>query len=603
MDISYGNEPSLAYEHPPPYSPVRGACEGSNGLWDEKKDDGIVVRIARTWTRTATLHEAPKKLARTTSDYLQQRTWPAIRDTTTHVTPIISSAPQTTWSFIRDHVWRSIRAYPLKATQFWGLLLLILGIGPFVIYGMRARGWRDIFYYGAFAAKTMGCGDALGVPQNSTVVGVEALFVLDWTFGEFSFSRVKTIDVAWDILVGRGVQMMFWAISYRIFSDALLRLVERHPVSFETFKSISLEGPGLGSSWVLLKQLFRNRGARTWFLFFYMLLASFYVLSIPPLLGAMSGYDSTSIAWVAIGNDDTIVPSSQVKNSYIIYGAGNETYDQPICDTTTQELRDSFYHNMDMEKYCDCKLPNGTVLPYQQWTSTYYSYSYNGEAPSGPYQFGDCKIHFEGQTGVYQSTWGQDSQYPRARDWGEYACNYSFPVTLENGKTYSIYDINYSTDGYCFQNKTYKYLDLVQTLRCLPDTANPSYQWGFSSAMIGVCFIINLVWCLSMWVVWQDALRATLVRSGYRMSPLRAAFVLTEAARQSTGVGVEGLVLRDRRLLRRELRQGKGRKEAVVDRNVFEEGGGEDEMEHWKGSTVTIKRRPVGSRGKYDVGV
>ncbi|KAF2446473.1 hypothetical protein P171DRAFT_356776, partial [Karstenula rhodostoma CBS 690.94] len=318
----------------------------------------------------------------------------------THVAPIISSAPQTTWSFIQDHVWQSLCDYPLKATQFWGLLLLMLGIGPFVIYGMMNRGWTNIFYYGAFAAKILGCGDALDVPQNSTVVGVEALFVLDWTFGQFSFSRVKTIDVAWDILVGRGVQMIFWAISYRVFSDALLRLMERHPASFETFKSISLEGPGLGSSWILLKQLFRNRGARTWFLFFYMLLASFYVLSIPPLLGAMSGYDSTAIAWVAIGNDNTIVPSSQIKASYVVYGAGNQTFDQPMCDTKTQELRDFWYHEMDMQHYCDCKLPNGTVLPFQQWQYKYSS-SYNEQPQNTPYQFEDCKINFEGQNGTY----------------------------------------------------------------------------------------------------------------------------------------------------------------------------------------------------------
>ncbi|KAK7180872.1 uncharacterized protein CC84DRAFT_1163997 [Paraphaeosphaeria sporulosa] len=609
MDISYGNEPSLAYEYPPPYSPVRGAGEGNNGLWDEKKDDGIVVRIARTWTRTATFQEAPKKLARTTSDFLQQRTWPAIRDTTTtHVTPMIASAPRTTWSFVRDHVCRPIWNYPLKASQFWGLLLLLFGIIPFAIYGLIVGAPYGRFYYGAFAAKTLGCGDALGVPQNSTVVGIEALFVLDWTFGQFSFSRVKTIDVAWDIFVGRGVQMIFWAISYRVFSDALLRLIERHPASFETFKSISLEGPGLGSSCILLKQLFRNRGARTWFLFFYMLLASFYVLSIPPLLGAMSGYDSTAIAWVAVGNDDTIVPSSQIIQSYAILGVRNQTFEQPICDTTTMELRDFFYHKMDIEKYCDCKLPNGTVLPFQEWQYRYYSYNYNNEPnwvpPQGPYQYEDCKTHFDGQTGVYLSSWGQDSDYPRAKNWGEYACNDTFPVTLPDGQTYSIYDINYTASGYCFGNKTYKYWDLVDSTRCLPDTANPSYQWGFSSAMIGVCFIINLVWCLSMWVVWQDALRAKLVRRGYRMSPLRAAFILTEAARRRTGVnGVEGLVLRDRRLLRRELRRGKGRKEAVVDREVFEEGEGDDEVEYGKGNAITIKRRPVRTRSRDDVGV
>jgi hypothetical protein len=499
-------------------------------------------------------------------------------------------------------VWRPIRDYPLKATQFWGLLLLTLGIGPFVIYGMLTRGSHGTFYYGAFAAKTLGCGDALGAPQNSTVEGVEALFVLDWTFGQFSFSRVKTIDVAWDILVGRGVQMIFWAISYRVFSDALLHLIERHPTSFETFKSICLEGPGLGSSWILLKQLFRNRGVRTWVLFFYLLLASFYVLSIPPLLGAMSGYDGTAIAWVSIGNAgdaDAIVPFSQIQTSFTVYGTWNKSFDEPLCDTTTPELNDWYYHQQDVEQFCDCRLPNGTVLPYTNWRS--HIYSQEQESMTGPYVLDDCKLHFDGQTGTYQSSW--TSRYDRAKDWSQFNCNDSFPLTLSNGRNYSMYDLDFDSSSYCFQNKSLRFNELMDSTRCLPDTANPSYQWGFSSAMIGVCFIINLVWCLTMWAVWQDALKAKLVRSGYRMSPLRAAFVLTEAARQRTRVGVEDLVLRDKKMLKRELRRTKRRKEAVIDRHVFEEGGRVDDVESGKGNVIIIKRRPVRSKDRNNIGV
>ncbi|KAJ4354245.1 uncharacterized protein N0V89_005979 [Didymosphaeria variabile] len=601
MDVSYGNEPSLAYEEPPPYSPVRGS---GDGLLGEKKEDGIVVRIARTWTRTATTHVAPKKIARTTSDFLQQRTWPAIRDTTTtHVTPVISSSSRTTWNFVQDRMWSRIREYPLKATQGWAVLLLGLGIIPFVVYGALNRGWYGTFYYGAFAAKTLGCGDALGVPQNATVEGVEALFVLDWKFGQFTFARVKTIDVAWDILVGRGVQMIFWAISYRVFSDALLRLIERHPASFETFKSISLEGPGLGSSWILLKQLFRNRSRRTWFLFFYLLLASLYVLSIPPLLGAMTGYDGTTIAWVSIGDADNIIPSSQVQSSYAVYGTWNQSFDQPLCDITTGGLRDWAYHKMDMEKYCDCRLPNGTILPFSEFQYKYNSFSYDGTPTEDPYKLDDCNFRYDGQSGVYQSTWGRDSFYGPAKDWGTYKCNDSFPVTLPNGNTYSMYDLNFTTAGYCFQNKTYEYLDLVDSTRCLPDTAHPSYQWGFSSAMMGVLFIINLVWCLTMWVVWQDALRARLVKNGYRMSPLRAAFVLTEAARRRTGVGVGGLVLREKTMLKRELRRRNGRKEALVHKDIFEEGSGEGDTESGKGDVFRIRRRPVAGEHIDDLDV
>lgn len=591
MDVSYGNEPSLAYEEPPPYSPVRT----SNDVFiDKMKEDGIVVRIARTWTPRATTNGAPKRFTRTAVEFFSKRAWPAIRDmTTTHAVPAISSSSSNTWKFVQEWLWKPLRDYPLKGTQVWALLLLGLGVVPFVVYGIINVGRAGRFYYGAFSAKTLGCGDALGVPQNSTVEGVEALFVLDVTFGQFTFARVKTIDVAWDILVGRGVQMIFWAISYRVFSDALLRLIERHPASFKTFRSISLEGPGLGSSWILLKQLFRNRSMRTWFLFFYLLLASFYVMSIPPLLGAMTGYDGTSIAWVSIGDADNIIPYSQIEQSVAVYGTWNQTFDEPVCEQKTSEIQDWPYHRQDLQMYCNCRLPNGTILPFADWQYKYNSYLWIGAKDKTPYDLDDCKIRYEGQNGTFQSTWGQDSLYPPAKDWGRFSCNDSFPVTLANGRTYSIYDLNFTTAGFCFQNKSYNYMDLMGSTRCLPDTAHPSYQWGFSSAMMGVIFIINLVWCLTMWIVWQDALRATLVRGGYRMSPLRAAFILTEAARRRTGVGIEGLILREKKTLRKELNRNKNKGETTIDKDVFGEACEDVGKEFEEENSWTIKRRPV----------
>ncbi|KAJ4302692.1 hypothetical protein N0V90_001581 [Kalmusia sp. IMI 367209] len=541
MDDIYGSIRTPT-EPLPPYSPWRIGRSDSTGeseFLDEKKENGIVIRIARTWTRTATTQIAPaiSSSARTTSHFVQYRTWPAIKDSVQH------------------RIWPAIKNYPLKKRQAWGFFLVILiGIAPFVTYGKLNDPWDIYFYYGAFAAKTIGCGDLDSIPQNSTVEGVEALFVLDWKFGQFTFSQVKTIDVAWDILVGRGVQMAFWAVSYRVFTDALLRLIERHPASYETFMSISLEGPCLASSWMLLKQLFRNRSKRTWFLFYFMLLSSIYVLSIPPLLGAMTGYDSRTIAWVSVGDPDNIIPASTVQSATVVYGTWNSTFDEPICDTDSEQFDDWWYHMQDMRS--------------------------------------NCHFNFTGNDKFYDPSWGLQYDYAPAKNWGVQNCNDTYPITLKN-TTYSMYNLNFTASGTCWLGKPYDRNELFDTARCLPDTANPSYQWGFSSALMGVIFIINITWCISMWVVWQDALLGKLARSGYRMSQLRAAFVLTEAARQRTGVGVDGLVLRESKTLKKELEERRGRREAVIERSVFEEGAGVIEQEQkWM-----IRRRPVGKGG------
>ena len=114
---------------------------------------------------------------------------------------------------------------PIAKKQFVALFMVITcGIAPFFVlaYYTTALGPFRPFYR-VFSDKMLGCGDVLGNPQNSTISGIEKVFVLDNTFGRFSFSQVKTIDVFWDLLVGRGVQMLAWWASYIVFSDALLR--------------------------------------------------------------------------------------------------------------------------------------------------------------------------------------------------------------------------------------------------------------------------------------------------------------------------------------------------------------------------------------------
>jgi len=132
-----------------------------------------------------------------------------------------------------------------------------------------------------------------------------------------------------------------------------------------------------------------------------------------------------------------------------------------------------------------------------------------------------------------------------------------------------MYDLKTSSWGICWEGKAYDRTALEETARCLPDTANPSYQWGFSSMLMGINMIINMIWCLSMYVVWQEAmLNSELVRSGFRITPLRAAFVLTEVARRLTGLHGEELIQKEKGVLFKERKD-----KVVVDKKVLWEGG------------------------------
>jgi hypothetical protein len=286
---------------------------------------------------------------------------------------------EVTWKNMRERVWPLIKAFRPSLTQLIALcLLLSFGVLPLGILGYYSPiHWGrpgDHPFYGVFQDKVLDCGSSFDMPKNATVTGVEKIFVLDKTFGHFSFAFAKSIDVAWDIIVGRGVQLLAWWIGYVVFSDALLRAIERHSTSFQIFQRIALEGPSLLSLWTLIHELWRSKSKRTKALFFYMWISTLYIMCIPMFLGAMTGYDSTSIAWVSLDNDNNIVATHSMVRSGMVIGTLDEKFDEPAClDYGVYEKANS--QRFDRRVWCDCQLRNGTVISAKAFKA-YQGYNY-----------------------------------------------------------------------------------------------------------------------------------------------------------------------------------------------------------------------------------
>ncbi|KAF2181873.1 hypothetical protein K469DRAFT_258610 [Zopfia rhizophila CBS 207.26] len=534
----------------PPYSTTWGD--------DIVKDDKVNGRKGQvSWFRTF--------------DSLKQRTAPLIR----------TNSP-----FLRTKVWPIVKkAKPTKKQSVAFLLLFCFGILPFILVGRfsDSTSWLDVErpFYEIFAAKVISCGDAFGTPKNSTITGIEGLFVLDLTFGSFPFSQAKLIDVAWDLFIGRGCQLIAWLISYTVFSDALLRVIERHPASYQTFTHIALEGPSLASTWALLKDLFRTRSKRTWTLFAYMLLSIVYVLSMPTVLSAMTGYVNTSIGWVDVeDSNEQIIPAANFKAGWFVYSAGNVTLNS-TCSASDQ-IQQWAVLESERDDYCDCMLPNGTVLPIRTWRlrhpgniSRYYRDGYN---------FTSCNPHFSNNTKTFENYYDKKTHncklfsLPRLILADMLAGNATFNITI-SGHDYNVDTLNY-TKGFCNNNKGYTYLELTGRSRCLPDTANPSYKWGFSTMLSGVVIIVNFIWALTMYTVWQDAqFNSTLVKSGYAMTQLRAAFTLATAARAKTGMEDRELLRAETKSLEKELFGTRKKEQAQVDYDIFRGSASDEELD------------------------
>ena len=257
--------------------------------------------------------------------------WASLRKTAERAADAASSLGlHTTYRFDRGDVPALIK-YLCSKKQWLGLVLFSVGgIMPMILLGYYTPG--SFWFEGVFRSKTLWCGNNfMGEPQNSKVDGIEGFFVLDSTYGKFSFAGVKTIDVVWDILVGRGVQIMAWWVTYVVFSDALLRVIERHATSFEVFQRIALEGASLHSLWTLFKELWTVRSKRTKALFCYMLLTTSYVLCIPMFIGAMTGYDSKTSAWIDPDGTNNLIPTSALSSAWVISGNDSSAFDQRKC--------------------------------------------------------------------------------------------------------------------------------------------------------------------------------------------------------------------------------------------------------------------------------
>lgn len=100
-------------------------------------------------------------------------------------------------------------------------------------------------------------------------------------FGQFSYGAAKALDLAWNWIVGRGLQGIFTLVAYRVFNDALLRAAEMTPLSYELYASLSLYSTKPDILWQLFKGVGRRGNWRTKFIFFWLFISTVYLVVFP----------------------------------------------------------------------------------------------------------------------------------------------------------------------------------------------------------------------------------------------------------------------------------------------------------------------------------
>lgn len=109
-------------------------------------------------------------------------------------------------------------------------------------------------------------------------------------FGQMQFAQAKAIDLAWNSLVGRGVQAVLIYLSCKFFYAVLMYISERHPVTYELFAAVSLTPKGTSGCRPLFKAVLCNSDLKSRLMLLWLLGTTIYIALTPILIDALSGY-------------------------------------------------------------------------------------------------------------------------------------------------------------------------------------------------------------------------------------------------------------------------------------------------------------------------
>ena len=134
-------------------------------------------------------------------------------------------------------------------------------------------------------------------PEPGSFVGIDA------PVARLSFAGAKAIDLAWNSLVGRGVQVVLVLLSYRVFADGLMKAAEAQCVPVPTFVSLAFFPTSVASIWSLLTSLVRAPGWRIKIMVLWALLSILFLAGFPSLMDLSTGYDAFSSLSISLPGD------------------------------------------------------------------------------------------------------------------------------------------------------------------------------------------------------------------------------------------------------------------------------------------------------------
>lgn len=359
------------------------------------------------------------------------------------------------------------------------ILLLCVG-GPILLHELAIHfldGVRDVD----------GVQETLPCDVQEVWTSWATLFQVNIRTRKLSFTAVKIIDVAFDLVVGRGGQFVLGWVSYRVYNDVWTRLTEQTRLNYKTMAAVTLHPNQLSTLVSAVKAwVSRTTNLRTALTLLWIILAMTYVLAYPTIVSAASSLVGATSTAISLPNN------------------GTAPIDAYIATASYQ------FSNTEL-----AGKPNPWIVSVDNITKI------------GDLVHDACFLIMN--LGVRSSGWSG-------------ATNYNDIVV--NGTTFSLSNNTQVACGFYYDGEFVRANTSTQNagmqalydsrITCIPD--GHRYQWGVSWELLVILLILQIVWSISLLVMWIDATtHSQLVQKGRKMGTWRALLDLAEPL--STALG------------------------------------------------------------------
>jgi hypothetical protein len=395
--------------------------------------------------------------------------------------------------------------------------------------------------------------DGSFTPYNHRTLSLwktSSFFQINVYWGHMTFSVAKFLDVAFDLVVGRGVQGVLAIITYKVSSKVLGKLMEGDTVSYRTFEALAFDLPSLIKSSILSRELFSKQLRQQRVSIALLLFGSLFVLAFSTLISAMSGYSNNMVAhfqtqntsWSDVSVVQFIIHDGdrlRATRDLPIHGSASCLFQGPGMTAAAngsgliygRDEDDSESDEDDEEKLWT------TVPPdcYPFWRTVQYisEHGLNNSAPT-PSEF------YLGQHGI-------DLEPPTLN----ISTSYDFTAinVLSRALNNSLHNKSTSRSSlqsvsgaeiqpnatFIHENQTYSFEYIMTHAFCV---AADSHNWGFSFLFLFITVLLLALWSITMYSLWLHAyLHSHLDRNGRGMGTYRASWDLVQAMNRDSAVG------------------------------------------------------------------